>query len=257
MKVPLSWLREFVDVDLPLDELLEVMGRNGLEVEDVHAPGAGVSGVRVARVLEVSDHPNADKLVVATVDDGEHERMVCAGVRNFAAGDLVPLALPGATLPGDLRIERREVRGIMSDGMLCSPRELEVADDHSGIMVLPEHVQSGHLECGHIEPGVDIHEIFPLGEPIIDVAVQADRGDLHSVFGVARDLAAILGIAVREPSTQRAEQQKPSDGPVPVRVEATEGCSTYVGWVVEDLKQGASPWWLRRRLEACGVRSIS
>ncbi|MDQ3931790.1 MAG: phenylalanine--tRNA ligase subunit beta [Actinomycetota bacterium] len=251
MKVPLSWLREFVDVDLPLDELLEVMGRNGLEVEDVQTPGAGVSGVRVARVLDVSDHPHADKLVVATVDDGELERTVCAGVRNFAAGDLVPLAVPGATLPGDRRIGRRDVRGITSDGMLCSPRELEVGDDHSGIMILSDHVESGQLE-----PGADIHEVFPLGEPIIDVAVQADRGDLHSVFGVGRDLAAILGIDVREPSTQRAGQ-KPGDGPVPVRVEATEGCSTYVGWVVGGLKQGASPWWLRRRLEACGVRSIS
>ncbi|MDP8962134.1 MAG: phenylalanine--tRNA ligase subunit beta [Actinomycetota bacterium] len=257
MKIPLSWLREFVDVDLPLDDLLEVMGRNGLEVEDVKTPGAGVSGVRVARVLDVSEHPNADKLVVATVDDGEHERTVCAGVRNFARGDLVPFASPGASLPGGLRIKRRDVRGVVSDGMLCSPRELEVVDDHSGIMVLPEPIQTGHLESGHIEAGVDIHEIFSLGEPVIDVAVQADRGDLHSVFGVARDLAAILGIEVREPSTQRAEEQKPSDGPVPVRVEATEGCSTYVGWVVEGLKQRASPWWLRRRLEACGVRSIS
>lgn len=246
MKVPLSWLREFVDVDLPVDELLEVMGRNGLEVEDLQAPGAGVSGVLVARVLDVSNHPNADRLVVATVHDGDQERTVCAGVRNFAAGDLVPLAVPDATLPGGWRIERRDVRGVVSDGMLCSARELEVADDHSGIMVLGDH----------LEPGSDIHEVFPLGEPVIDIAVPADRGDLHSVFGVARDLAAILGIEVGVASTARADRS-PGDGPVPVRVEAAEGCSTYVGWAVEGLKQAASPWWLRRRLEVCGVRSIS
>ncbi|MFN2555964.1 MAG: phenylalanine--tRNA ligase subunit beta [Nitriliruptorales bacterium] len=245
MKVPLSWLAEFVDLDLPLDELLEVMGRNGLEVDDVRTPGAGVEGLRVARVLEVSEHPHADRLVVANVDDGEHERTVCAGVRNFAAGDLVPLALPGASLPGGSRIERREVRGVMSDGMLCSARELEVADDHSGIMVLHDGP----------EPGSDIHEVLPLGEPVVDVAVPADRGDLHSVFGIARDLAAILGIEVHEPSS-RGAGRTPGDGPVPVHVEAVEGCSTYVGWVVGDLKQATSPWWLRRRLEVCGVRSL-
>ncbi|MDQ4130058.1 MAG: phenylalanine--tRNA ligase subunit beta, partial [Actinomycetota bacterium] len=246
MKVPLSWLGEFVDLDLPFDDLLEVMGRHGLEVDDVQAPGAGVADVRVARVLDVSDHPHADRLVVATVDDGEQERTICAGVRNFAAGDLVPLAVPGATLPGGRRIERRDVRGVVSDGMLCSPRELEVADDHSGIMV---------LEDGP-EPGTDIHDVLPLGEAVVDVAVPADRGDLHSVFGIARDLAAILGIAVHAPGSRRADRS-PGDGPVPVHVEAVEGCSTYVGWVVEDLEQASSPWWLRRRLEVCGLRSIS
>ncbi|MDQ4131007.1 MAG: phenylalanine--tRNA ligase subunit beta [Actinomycetota bacterium] len=246
MKVPLSWLREFVDLDLPLDELLEVMGRNGLEVDDVQAPGAGASGVVVARVLDVSDHPAADRLVVARVDDGEQERTICAGVRNFAAGDLVPLALPDASLPGGIRIERRDVRGVVSDGMLCSARELEVADDHSGIMVLGDD----------LEPGSDIHEVLPLGEPVVDIAVPADRGDLHSVFGVARDLAAILAIEVREPSSPRVDRS-PGAGQVPVRVEAIEGCSRYVGWALEDLKPAASPWWLRRRLEACGVRSIS
>ncbi|MGH3441528.1 MAG: phenylalanine--tRNA ligase subunit beta, partial [Nitriliruptorales bacterium] len=244
MKVPLSWLRELVDIEVDLGELLELMGRNGLEVEGVKTPGAGVEGVRVARVLDVADHPDAEKLVVVTVDDGEGERTVLAGARNMAAGDLVPLAVPGARLPLGVEIGRRELRGMVSDGMLCSPRELEVADDHAGIMVLD----------GDVAPGTDIHEVLALGDPVIDVAVPVDRGDLHSVHGVARDLAAILDV---EPRLAVAGSDERSDGEVPIRIDAADGCSRYVGWVVEGLRPGRSPWWLRRRLEICGIRSLS
>ncbi len=256
MKVPLSWLREFVDVDLPEGELFELMGRNGLEIEEVRRPGGDVAGVRLARVLDVSEHPDADKLVVATVDDGEGERTVLVGARNMQADDIVPLALPGATLPtadgGTFEIGRREMRGITSDGMLCSARELQVADDHRGIMVL------GRADEG-LAPGTDVHEVLPLGEPVIDVAVPADRGDLHSVYGIARDLAAILDIEVA-PAPAPAEQSdvvRGEYGEVPVKVIAHDGCSRYVGWTVEGLQVAPSPWWLRRRLEICGVRSIS
>jgi phenylalanyl-tRNA synthetase beta chain len=260
VKVPLSWLRELIDVDLRLDDLLEVMGRNGLEVEEVRRPGSGVDGIVLARVLEVADHPDADKLVVVTVDDGDGERTVCAGARNIAAGDLVPYARPGAEIPapegGSFRIGRREMRGITSDGMLCSARELQIADDHSGIMVIGGADVADGVELG---PGRDLRELFPLGEPVIDVAVTADRGDLHSVYGVARDLGAILDTEVRSPLGAVEEQPgvAATQGDVAVRIDAADGCSRYVAWLVEDLAVGDSPWWLRRRLEACGVRSIS
>ncbi|MBW3561507.1 MAG: phenylalanine--tRNA ligase subunit beta [Actinobacteria bacterium] len=258
MRVPLSWLREYVPFELPLDELLEVMGRNGLEVEEVRRPGAGVERVVVARVLDVSDHPNADKLVVATVDDGGGERTVLAGARNITAGDLVPLAVPGAVLPtaegGTFEISRREMRGITSDGMLCSARELQVTDDHSGIMVLGDADAPGGPSLG-----TDIHELLPLGEPVVDVAIPADRGDLHSVYGIARDLAAILGteVATAPGPGEGSETVRGEYGDVPVKVDAHEGCSRYVGWAVHDLRIDRSPWWLRRRLEVCGIRSIS
>ncbi|MBW3664018.1 MAG: phenylalanine--tRNA ligase subunit beta [Actinobacteria bacterium] len=243
MKVPLSWLREFVDVELELDELLERMGANGLEIETVTRPGAGVTGVRTVQVLRVEPHPDADKLVLVRVSDGTDEHEVVCGAHNFGVGDVVPHAPPGATLPGGVQLERREIRGVTSAGMLCSPRELEVAADHSGILVLPDDAL----------PGVDIHELLPLGEPVIDVAVMADRGDHLSVVGVARDLAAILDSEHRAP----AHPQPRDDGPVAVDIEAVEGCSHYVGWVVETVRIGPSPWWLRRRLEASGVRSIN
>ncbi|MDP9023108.1 MAG: phenylalanine--tRNA ligase subunit beta, partial [Actinomycetota bacterium] len=257
MRVPLSWLAEFVTVQLPLDELLEVMGRNGLEVEEVRTPGAGVRDVRLTRVVEVAEHPRADKLVVVTVDDGDGQRTVCAGARNIAPGDLVPLAAPGATLPdgrgGTLTIERRDMRGVVSDGMLCSARELQVADDHAGIMV----VDPAELP-GRAAPGTDIHALMPLGEPVIEVAIPADRGDLHSVYGVARDLAAILDVELAPPPDPTGSSHVRGDhGTVPITVDAADGCSRYVGWVVGDVVPGPSPWWLRRRLEVCGIRSLT
>ena len=246
MKVPLSWLREFIALDLPVAELLEVMGRFGLEIDEVRTPGAGTHGVSVARVLDVRDHPDADKLIVVTVDDGDGERVVCAGARNIAVGDLVPLAPPGATLPGGVTIGRREMRGIVSDGMLCSARELQLVDDHGGIMVLDVAAA----------PGRDLIELIPLGEPVIEVAVPADRGDLHSVVGIARDLAAILEVELHERPAPADTVVTPR-GDVAVSVAADDGCPRYVGWVVRDVTVGPAPWEMRRRLEACGVRSIS
>lgn len=256
MKVPLSWLVEHVAVDLPLDELVEVMSRHGLEVEEVTRPGARVEGVVVARVVEVADHPDADRLVVATVDDGDRHRTVCVGVRNFAAGDLVPLALPGARLPTPdgqvMTIDARDMRGVVSDGMLCSARELRLADDHAGIVVLDPAGWPGGLTP---HPGTDLRDLLPLGEPVIDVAVPADRGDLHSVLGVARDLGAILDVELR---TAAAEPGRSTgEGPVPVEIAAPDGCARYLGWVMDGVEGGPSPWWLRRRLEVSGVRAVN
>jgi phenylalanyl-tRNA synthetase beta chain len=257
LRVPLSWLAEYVPIELPFEELIEVMGRNGLEVDSVRRPGAQVTGVVLARVLEVSDHPDADKLVVVRIDDGGGERTVCAGARNIRAGDLVPYARPGASLPdpsgdGAFEIGRREMRGIMSDGMLCSPMELAVAEDHSGILVLDDDT----LARGEAEPGVEIHELLPLGDPVIDIEVPADRGDLHSVRGVARDLAAILDVEVAEPPGPQPDPDTVARSGVPVAIAADDGCSRYVGWILEGVEHGSAPWWMRRRLEVCGVRSL-
>ena len=243
MKVPLSWLRELVDIDLTVDELVDVMNANGLEVEEVTRPGSGTSGVHTARVTHREPHPDADKLQFVRVSDGESELEVVCGAWNFAEGDVILHAPPGATIPGGMTLEARKLRGIVSNGMILSARELEVADDHTGIMVLPEDTPLG----------VDVHDLLPLGEPVIDVAVQADRGDHHSILGIARDLAAILGTDLRVP----AVPEPSGEGPVPIEIEATDGCSHYVGWAVEDVTVGPSPWWLRQRLEACGIRSIN
>ena len=144
MRVVLSWLREFCPTDLDADELAELITRQGVKVEEVLRPWDGVQGVVVARVLSVEDHPDSDKLCVARVDDGTGEQVVCAGVRNFAAGDLVPWAKPGSRVPVlPEPLAPRKLRGVLSNGMLCSPRELAIADVHTGILVLNREAVRG------------------------------------------------------------------------------------------------------------------
>jgi phenylalanyl-tRNA synthetase beta chain len=243
VKVPHSWLRRLVDVDLPLDELVDVMGRNGLEVEEVHTPGAGTAGVRTARVLHREQHPDADKLQVVrlTGEDGEGEVELVCGAWNFEVGDVVLHAPPGGSIPG-LTLEARPIRGVTSAGMICSARELELGEDHEGILTLPPDTPLG----------VELTELLPVGEAVIEVAVQADRGDHLSVLGVARELGAILDTSVRIPSVAAA----PTEAGVEVEL-ATDGVERFVAWTLEGLTAGTpSPLWLRQRLAQCGVRSI-
>ncbi|MBW3620465.1 MAG: phenylalanine--tRNA ligase subunit beta [Actinobacteria bacterium] len=255
MKVPLSWLQRFVDVDdLSLDELVDVMSLHGLEVEEVHVPGAGTTGVRTKRVVSWSPHPDADKLRVVRVTDGTTETELVCGAANFDVGDVVAHAEVGATIPAPagrsapFRLEARELRGVVSNGMLCSARELQLGDDHDGIMVL----------AADTPLGADLVDLLPVGEPVIEVAVLADRGDHHAILGIAREVAAILDREVRGLSA--------ADGPaaegVPVDLTGTVrddlvGCSRFVAWTVEDVTVAASPWWLRQRLAQCGIRSIN
>jgi phenylalanyl-tRNA synthetase beta chain len=246
VKLPLSWLRAHVDVDLPVAELVEVMSLNGLEVEAVHSPGAGTAGVRTAQVLSWAQHPDADRLRVVHVtgDGGEGEIELVCGAANFDVGDIVAHAAPGSSIPGEdapFRMEARPIRGVVSNGMLASARELELGDDHEGILVLP----------GDTELGVDLGELLPIGEPVIEIAIQADRGDHLSVLGVARDLAAILDTTWHGPEVPAA-LAAPS---IPVAIE-TDGCERFVTWSLEDVVVQPSPPWLRQRLAQCGVRSI-
>jgi phenylalanyl-tRNA synthetase beta chain len=246
VKLPLSWLRAHVDVDLPVDELVEVMSLNGLEVEAVHTPGGGTAGVRTARVLSWAPHPDADRLRVVHVtgDGGEGEIELVCGASNFDVGDVVAHAAPGSAIPGvdgPMRMEARPIRGVVSNGMLASARELELGDDHEGILVLPEGTPLG----------LDLGDLLPIGEPVIEIAVQPDRGDHLSVLGVARDLAAILDTTWHGPVVP-APLDQPS---IPVAIE-TDGCERFVTWTLEDVAVQPSPPWLRQRLAQCGVRSI-
>lgn len=242
MKVPTSWLQQHVEVELPLDELVDVMGRNGLEVEEVHRPGAGTRGVRTARVVDRRAHPDADKLQVVRVtgEGGEGELEVVCGAWNFDVGDVVAHAPPGASIP-DMTMEARALRGVVSNGMICSARELELGDDHSGILVLPSNTPAG----------VDLLELLPLGEPVIEVAVQPDRGDHLSVLGVARELAAILDVGLHVPAPPPA----PEAPGVPVRLD-TDGCERFATVTLEDVAHTSSPLWLQQRLVQCGLRPI-
>jgi phenylalanyl-tRNA synthetase beta chain len=250
VKLPLSWLATHVDLSpvtgadgtVDVDRLVDVMSLNGLEVEEVTTPGAGTRGVRTARVLDWAPHPDADKLRVAHVtgEGGEGAIELVCGAANFDVGDVVAHAFPGAAIPG-MEMARREIRGVVSNGMLASARELELGDDHDGILVLPSETPLG----------VPVTELLPLGEPVIEIAVQADRGDHLSVLGVARDLAAILDTTWSSPEVP---DPLPEPG-VPVEL-ATEGCASFVAWSLEDVQVQPSPLWLQQRLAQCGVRSI-
>src|ERR671919_897425 len=187
MRVPLSWLREYVSVDAPVDELAERLNVSVAGVERIIRRGVadedGNLGLyRVGRVLEAEKHPNADRLQLCTVDVGEKEpRQIVCGAWNFGAGATVAVALPGAVLPGGRRLERAKLRGTVSDGMILAEDEVELGSDHTGIMVLPDAW----------EPGTPLIDALPLTEAILLVESTGNRPDLLSIYGLAREVAAL------------------------------------------------------------------
>jgi phenylalanyl-tRNA synthetase beta chain len=250
MKIPVSWLKEYVEFDLPLDELAArvdvsigvVEGLDRIGVPDVDG---NLGLYRVGWVLEAGKHPNADRLQLCRVDVGENEpRQVVCGAWNFGAGATVAVALPGAVLPGGTKLERAKLRGEVSDGMILSERELELGHDHSGILVLAGG-----------EPGTPLGDVLPLGETVLELEVTNNRPDLLSVYGFARDVATLLRVDLAPPPGEDPEQV--GDEPVDVRIEDFDGCPRYVGRLFRDVKVGPSPPWLRARLTAAGMRPIS
>ena len=244
MRVPLGWLGEFVTVSWSPEDLADRLTMHGLPVERILRPWQDLSGVVVARVLEVRDHPGADRLCVARVDAGSEEREVVVGVRNMSPGDLVPYAPPGATLPGlDGPLERREIRGVSSEGMLCSPKELGISGDHERILVLDA--------AG--EPGTDAKAAVGLDDAVLDIEVLANRADLLSIVGVAREVAAMTGQNLRAPSLS-ADDAPPAAGEVTVEVVDAERCPRYLAKVIRGVSAGPSPLRAQVRLTAAGMR---
>jgi phenylalanyl-tRNA synthetase beta chain len=247
VKFSLQWLRDFVDIDVSPEELGELLSHSGTKLETLEQRGKEIHGVIVARVLDIADHPNADNLTLVEVDagDGRTERVVC-GARNFAVGDLVPLAAVGARLPGGFEIGERKIRGEISRGMLCSPMELGVSRDHSGILVLPTDASLGS----------DVPHVLGLDDAIYDVEITPNRGDCMGMIGIAREVAALVGAGLRMPSTDfAADVGLPS--PVAVDIKDANGCRRFVAHFAEDVSIGPSPSWMQARLLALGVRPIS
>ena len=251
MKIPLSWLREYVAVDVPPADLAERLAISTCEVERIERRGVpdvdGNLGLyRVGRVLEAGKHPNADRLQLCAVDVGEKEpRQIVCGAWNFGAGATVAVALPGAVLPDGRTLERAKLRGTISDGMILSERDLELGHDHTGILVLHDPA----------EPGTPLADVLPLGEEVLVVEVTGNRPDLLSVYGIAREVAALFDLELAPPPGLDPERE--GDEPVDVRVEDIEGCPVYVGRVFRDVKVGPSPPRLRARLVGAGMRPIS
>ncbi|HSM92432.1 MAG TPA: phenylalanine--tRNA ligase subunit beta [Anaeromyxobacteraceae bacterium] len=247
MRISLKWLSEYVDLPAP-EELARQLTAVGLEVEGIERTGQGLEGVVAARILSSEKHGNAEKLSVTKVDAGTGEplQIVC-GAKNYAVGDVVPLATVGTTLPGGTKIEKAKLRGVESFGMLCSARELGLATDASGLLILPREVK----------PGTPIAEALQLADVFLEINVTPNRPDALSHVGIAREVAAILGKPVRLPAPRLGEAGPRAEELVKVRIEAPEKCPRYAARVVEGVTIGPSPLWLQRRLEGCGVRSIS
>ena len=252
MKISLHWLREYVDYDGTPDELAQLLTMAGVEVEGIETRGANIDKVVVAQVLSREQHPNADRLSVCRVEDGTHAdppRQIVCGATNFKVGDKVPLALPGAVLPGDVTIQVGKLRGVESEGMLCSARELRLAEDSAGLLILPESAPVG----------APIGDLFPT-DTIFDLEITPNRPDLLSHVGLAREVAALTGKALRNPvdSIETPVGGDPAAHlPVLVAANARDACPYYSARLLDGIKVGPSPDWLRSRLEAVGARSIN
>jgi phenylalanyl-tRNA synthetase beta chain len=247
MKFSLSWLREHLEGDAPLDRILAALNTIGLEVEGVEDRGAALASFRIARVVEAEQHPNADRLRALKVDvgDGKLLSVVC-GAPNARAGMLGVAALPGAYIPGTgITLKAGEIRGVKSEAMMLSSREMGLGEDHSGIVDLPTDAPLG-------EPYV---RWAGLDDPIIEISVTPNRGDALSVRGVARDLAA-AGLGALKPW---APAPVPAAYPAPLNWEIADprACTWVLGRAVRGLRNGPSPKWLQDRLTAIGLRPIN
>jgi phenylalanyl-tRNA synthetase beta chain len=246
MKFSFEWLREHLETDASAAEVADKLTAIGLEVEAVSNPGEALAPFRVARVLTAEKHPQADKLQVLTVDAGEGPVQVVCGAPNAHAGMLGVFGPPGAYIPGsDMTLGVRAVRGVESHGMMCSSRELELGDDHSGIIELPADAPVGTA----------FTEYAGLDDPVFDVNVTPNRQDAMGVRGIARDLAA-AGMGTLKPlAVPQIEGSFPC--PVPIRIEDPDGCPAFFGRAIKGVRNGVSPEWMQRRLKAAGQRPIS
>lgn len=249
MRIPLSWLQDFTPVDLPAQELAEVLAELGFEVDDIEMVGGSLEGIVAARVLETAPHPDADRIQLVQVDRGDgRATQVCCGAFNMSPGDIVPLATVGTTMPGGMEIAARKMRGETSNGMLCSAGELGLGDDHAGILVLDPAAA----------PGVAVSELLGITPDVVfDLDVLPNRPDGLSVLGIARDLAARLGLPLNLPDPQPAEEGEDAFSLASVEILDPSLCGRFVLRVLSGVGGGTTPAWMSQRLTAAGMRPIS
>jgi phenylalanyl-tRNA synthetase beta chain len=246
MRVPLSWLREFVEFDLTPEQLAERLTLLGMEVKGIDRRGSDWNNVVVGELLTVEKHPRADRLSLTTVTTGSGEPLeIVCGATNIAPGQRIPVALPGAVLPGNRRIDRTEKMGVVSNGMLCSGDELGLTGDADGILILDPATPLG----------ARLTDLY--GDDVLDVDVKPNRGDALSIVGIAREVAAITGGRVELPPTDVTEGETGISERLTVSVEDERLCSRFVGRWIEGVTLGKSPDWVQMRLLAAGIRPIS
>ncbi|HEY3346665.1 MAG TPA: phenylalanine--tRNA ligase subunit beta [Nitrospirota bacterium] len=247
MRISYNWLKEFVDFDLTPQQVSDRLTMAGLEVEGLEYLGEGISGVVVAQIKTMKPHPDADKLTLCEVDRGDGVVQIVCGAKNMKEGDKVPLATVGAKLPNGMEIGKAKLRGIESFGMLCSDKELGLAKESAGLLILPEDFKVGE----------DFVKAAMLDDWAMEINVTPNRPDCLSILGIAREVSAILRKPLTPPALSMEESEKQTKDLIKLEVHDSKLCPRYAGRVITGVKIGPSPLWMKRRLEACGVRSIN
>ena len=247
MKIPLSWLKEYVDFNLSPGELAEKLTFSGSEVTAVEVVGSDCTGLVAGEILDIRPHSEAERLRVCRVSDGRDDRSVVCGADNFGVGDKAAFAPPGTTLPGGLVIETYDIKGEKSEGMLCAEDEIGLSDDHSGIMLLPSDTA----------PGTPLADVLGPPETVLHLDITWNRGDCLSIVGIAREVAALCGGRLKPPPVDYVESGEPIEHLTQVAIDDPAGCPRYTARVLSEVKIGPSPLWMRRRLSLCGVRPIN
>ena len=243
MKFSVNWLREFVDLPENPEGIADLLTRAGVETENIETRGGRIEQVIVSQIVASSPHPNADRLSVCEVDDGSGtKKQIVCGATNYKVGDKVPLALPGAKLPDGLEIRKSKLRGVESEGMLCSPIELGMGEDASGLLILSPDAKIG-------APTADL---FP-SDTILDVEITPNRGDLLSHFGLAREIAALTGKKLKSTARESKIPVKKTG----VTITSTRECPFFSARRIDNVTVGPSLQWLRAKIESVGIRSIN
>ncbi len=248
MLVSVSWLKKYVRIPADTNSLVDALTMAGLNVERVEKRGLSIENLVIGRVLEKTKHPNADRLSWCRVEVGPNDvREIVCGAPNVAAGQFVAVALPGAELPNGIKIKRSKIRGVASDGMICSETELGIGDDSSGIIVLE----------GQYEVGSPAGNVLAETDEILEIEVTANRGDLLCHIGVAREVSAIYRTPLELPAARGRSETPPAKADFAVEVEDRNDCPRYVGLRVGGIRVGQSPDWLAKRLESVGLQSVN
>ena len=247
MKVSLNWLKDYVEIRMGLKELINLLTMAGLEVEEATSVGEGFEKVVVVEIQSIRKHPNADRLSLVEAKTNQETFSIVCGATNIREGQKVPLALVGARLPNGIEIKRSKIRGVTSEGMLCSEIELALGQDASGIMILPSHVPLG----------VDLGEAMGSKDTILDISITPNRPDCLCVIGVAREIAALTHQKVKVPLLSLSDRGEEIHQKTSVTILDQDLCPRYVARMIENVKIGPSPHWMSNRLEKVGIRSIN
>ena len=253
MNVPMNWLKDYVNIDCDLDTFCDAMTMSGSKVEGYEKLGEEITNVVVGKILEITSHPDADKLVVTKVDVGNEVLQIVTGADNIKEGDYVPIALPGSTLPGDIKIKKGKLRGVESNGMMCSVEELGFTNED-----FPEAPEHGiYIFDTPYDLGMDVKPIFGLDDVVVEFEITSNRPDCFSILGIAREAAATLNKELKKPKMQFSEVSGDANAYASVEIQDPDLCARYMGKIIKNVKVGPSPKWMQKKLIAGGVRPIN